>query len=87
MHQGRWGRKQGLVVCHPHKDIRAVHGGVKEAGHHAEDHGVDDEAQKEDQAGQQEAVGGEGFAPYQRTAAFGLFIAVFAAKRITKPFV
>ena len=51
----------------------AVHGGIKEAGHHAEDHGVDDEAQKEDQAGQQEAIGSEGLAPYQRTAAFGLF--------------
>ena len=47
-----------MAVSYTHLDVykRQVHGRVKEAGHHAEDHGVDDEAQKEDQAGQQEAV-------------------------------
>ncbi len=69
-----------FVVCHTHKDIGAVHGGVKEAGHHAQHHGVNDEAQKEDQAGQQEAIGSEGLAPYQRTAALWLFDCRFCSQ-------
>ena len=64
--------EQLFVVCQTHKDIGAVHGGVKEAGHHAQHHGVNDEAQKEDQAGQQEAIGSKGLAPDQRTAALWL---------------
>ena len=44
-------------------NIGTVHGGVKEARDHAEDHGVNDEPQKEDQAGQQEQVGRGGLPP------------------------
>ena len=78
--------KQGLVVGHAHKDVCTVHGGVKKAGDHAEDHGVDDEAQEEDQAGQQETIGGEGFTPDQGAAALGLLDRRFCSQENHRSF-
>ena len=69
-----------------HKDIGTVHGGIEEAGHHAQHHGVNNEAQKEDQAGQQEAIGSEGLAPYQRTAALRLFDRRFCSQENHRSF-
>ena len=65
--------EQLFVVCKADKDIGAVHGGIKEARDHAEDHGVDDEPQKEDQAGQKEEIGCDGLLPDQCAAALWLF--------------
>ena len=78
--------KQGLVVGHAHKDVCTVHGGVKKAGDHAEDHGVDDKAQEEDQAGQQETIGGEGFTPDQGAAALGLLDRRFCSQENHRSF-
>ena len=72
--------KQFFVVCQTYKHVGTVHGGIKEAGHHAEDHGVDDEAQEENQAGQQEAVGGECFTPDQGAAALWLLDRCFCSQ-------
>ena len=64
--------EQFFIVCKADEDVGAVHGGIEEAGHHAEDHGVDDEPHEEDQAGQKEDVGGDGLLPDQCAAALRL---------------
>ena len=78
--------EQFFIVCQAHENIGTVHGGIEEAGHHAQHHGIDDEAQEEDQAGQQETVGGKGLAPYQRTAALRLFDRRFCSQEDHRSF-
>lgn len=56
------------VVLEADKDVGTVHGGIKEAGEYAHHHGVDDEADKEHQTGQQEQITGDGLLPDKRTA-------------------
>mgnify|MGYP004583234131 CR=1 FL=1 len=64
--------EQFFIVCQTHEDVRAVHGRVKEARHHAQDHGIDNEAKEENQTWQKEQVGSDGFLPHQCAAAFRL---------------
>ena len=56
------------IVLQADEHIGAVHAGVKEAGEDAHHHGVDDKADKEDEAGQQEQVTCDGLLPDKRAA-------------------
>ena len=56
------------IVLQADEHIGAVHAGVKEAGEDAHHHGIDDKADKEDEAGQQEQVTGDGLLPDKRAA-------------------